>query len=144
MRFRFEALLQIHKNKENLLQKELGVILTHKQTQQNRQDFLKNTRENKINQVNQRMTQDTTIDTHFLYDMFFKGNSLQNNRQKKIISEIDTRTEAKREELVEASRKRRTMEILKDRDLEQYRSKLAKMETESMDEIASNHWSLNS
>ena len=98
MRFRFEALLQIHKNKENLLQKELGVILTHKQTQQNRQDFLKNTRENKINQVNQRMTQDTTIDTHFLYDMFFKGNYLQNNRQKKIISEINTRAEAKREE----------------------------------------------
>ena len=144
MRFRFEALLQIHKNKENLLQKELGVILTHKQTQQNRQDFLKNTRENKINQVNQRMTQDTTINTHFLYDMFFKGNSFQNNRQETIISEIDTRAEAKREELVEASRKRRTMEILKDRDLEQYRSKLAKMETESMDEIASNHWSLNS
>ncbi len=144
MRFRFEALLQIHKNKENLLQKELGVILTHKQTQQNRQDFLKNTRENKINQVNQRMTQDTTIDTHFLYDMFFKGNYLQNNRQKKIISEINTRAEAKREELVEASRKRRTMEILKERDLKQYKIKLAKMETETMDEIASNYWHLNS
>ena len=144
MRFRFEALLQIHKNKENLLQKELGVILTHKQTQQNRQDFLKNTRENKINQVNQRMTQDTTIDTHFLYDMFFKGNYLQNNRQKKIISEINTRAEAKREELVEASRKRRTMEILKERDLKQHRKKMAKIETETMDEIASNYWHLNS
>ena len=144
MRFRFEALLQIHKNKENLLQKELGVILTHKQTQQNRQDFLKNTRAKKINQVNQRMTQETTIDTHFLYDMFFKGNYLQNNRQKKIISEINTRAEAKREELVEASRKRRTMEILKERDLKQYKKKLAKMETETMDEIASNYWHLNS
>ena len=144
MRFRFETLLQIHKNKENLLQKELGVILTHKQTQQNRQDFLKNTRAKKINQVNQRMTQETTIDTHFLYDMFFKGNSIQNNRQKKIISEINTRTEAKREELVEASRKRRTMEILKERDLKQYKIKLAKMETETMDEIASNYWHLNS
>ena len=144
MRFRFEALLQIHKNKENLLQKELGVILTHKQTQQNRQDFLKNTRENKINQVNQRMTQDTTIDTHFLYDMFFKGNYLQNNRQKKIISEINTRAEAKREALVEASRKRRTMEILKERDLNQHKKKMAKIETETMDEIASNYWHLNS
>ena len=144
MRFRFEALLQIHKNKENLLQKELGVILTHKQTQQNRQDFLKNTRENKINQVNQRMTQDTTIDTHFLYDMFFEGNYLQNSRQKTIILEINTRAEAKREELVEASRKRRTMEILKERDLKQYKIKLAKMETETMDEIASNYWHLNS
>jgi flagellar FliJ protein len=144
MKFRFGTLLKVHKNKENLLQKQLGDILAHKQKQQNRQDFLKNTRKNKINQVNQRMTQDTTINTHFLYDMFFKGNSFQNNRQETIISEIDTRAEAKREELVEASRKRRTMEILKDRDLEQYRSKLAKMETESMDEIASNHWSLNS
>ena len=144
MRFRFEALLQIHKNKENLLQKELGVILTHRQTQQNRQDFLENTRENKITQVNQRMAQDITIDTHFLYDMFFKGNSLQNNRQKTIISEINTRAEAKREELVEASRKRRTMEILKERDLKQHKKKLAKMETETMDEIASNYWQLSS
>ena len=41
MKFRFEALLQIRKNKENILQKELGVILAHKQTQQNRQDFFK-------------------------------------------------------------------------------------------------------
>ena len=144
MKFRFETLLKVHKNRENLLQKELGDILAHKQTQQNRQDLLKNTRENKISQVNQRMTQETTIDTHFLYDMFFKGNSLQNSLQKTIISEINTRADAKREELVEASRKRRTMEILKDRDLEQYRSKLARLETESMDEIASNHWSLNS
>jgi len=144
MKFRFETLLKVHKNRENLLQKQLGDILAHRQKQQNRQDFLKNARKNKINQVNQRMTQETTINTHFLYDMFFKGNYLQNNRQETIISEIDTRAEAKREELVEASRKRRTMEILKDRDLEQHRNKLAKMETESMDEIASNHWSLNS
>jgi len=144
MRFRFEALLQIHKNKENLLQKELGVILTHKQTQQSRQELLKDARKNEIKQVNQRMIKDTSINIYALYNKFFDGNYLQNNRQETIISEIDTRAEAKREELVEASRKRRTMEILKDRDLEQYRSKLAKLETESMDEIASNYWHLNS
>ena len=144
MRFRFEALLQIHKNKENLLQKQLGDILAHKQTQQNRKDFLKSARENEIKQVNQRMTQDLNIYTYFLYNMFFEGNHYQNNRQQTIISEIDTRAESKREELVEASRKRRTMEILKERDLKQYKNKLAKIETESMDEVASNHWSLNS
>ena len=144
MKFRFETLLKVHKNRENLLQKELGDILAHKQTQQNRQDLLKDARKNEIKLVNQRMTKDTSINTYVLYNKFFDGNYLQNNRQETIISEIDTRAEAKREELVEASRKRRTMEILKDRDLEQYRSKLAKLETESMDEIASNHWSLNS
>ena len=144
MKFRFETLLKVHKNRENLLQKQLGDILAHKQKQQNRQDFLKDARKNEIKQVNQRMIKDTSINTYVLYNKFFDGNYLQNNRQETIISEIDTRAEAKREELVEASRKRRTMEILKDRDLEQYRSKLAKLETESMDEIASNHWSLNS
>ena len=144
MKFRFETLLKVHKNRENLLQKQLGDILAHKQTQQSRQDLLKDARKNEIKQVNQRMIKDTSINTYVLYNKFFDGNYLQNNRQETIISEIDTRAEAKREELVEASRKRRTMEILKDRDLEQYRSKLAKMETESMDEIASNHWSLNS
>ena len=144
MKFRFETLLKVHKNRENLLQKQLGDILAHKQKQQNRQDLLKDARKNEIKQVNQRMIKDTSINTYVLYNKFFDGNYLQNNRQETIISEIDTRAEAKREELVEASRKRRTMEILKDRNLEQYRSKLAKMETESMDEIASNHWSLNS
>ena len=144
MKFRFETLLKVHKNRENLLQKQLGDIFAHKQTQQTRQDLSKDARKNGIKQVNQRMIKDTSINTYVLYNKFFDGNYLQNNRQETIISEIDTRAEAKREELVEASRKRRTMEILKDRDLEQYRSKLAKMETESMDEIASNHWSLNS
>ena len=144
MRFRFETLLQVHKNRENLLQKELGDILAHKQTQQNRQDFFKSTRENEIKQVNQLMTQDSKIDTYILYNKFFEGNYLQNNRQQTIISEIDTRAKVKREELVEASRKRRTMEILKERDLKQYKNKLVKMETEAMDEVASNHWSLNS
>ena len=51
MKFRFETLLKVHKNRENLLQKQLGDILAHKQKQQNRQDFLKNTRKNKINPV---------------------------------------------------------------------------------------------
>ena len=144
MKFRFEALLQIRKNRENFLQKELGVILAHKQTQQNRQDYLKNTRENEIIQINQRMDQDSNIDTHVLYDVFFKANHLQNNRQTVIISEINTRAEAKREELVGASQKRRIMEILKERDLNQHKKKLKKIETDEMDEIASNYWRLNS
>ena len=75
---------------------------------------------------------------------FLKVTTYKTTVKKKIISEINTRAEAKREELVEASRKRRTMEILKERDLKQYKIKLAKMETETMDEIASNYWHLNS
>ena len=144
MKFRFESLLQVRKNKENLLQKELGDILAHKQAQQNRQEFMQNTRNNNLKQINYRMTQDLNVDTYVLYNNFFNGNHLHKERQQVIISEIDARADLKRQELVEVRRKRRTMEILKERDLKAYHEKLAKIETVMMDEIASNHWRLNS
>jgi len=144
MKFRFETLLQVRKNKENLLQKELGDILAHKQTQQNRQEFMQNTRNSNLKQINHRMTQDLNVDTYVLYNNFFNGNHLQKERQRKIISEVDVRADAKRQELVEVRRKRRTMEILKERDLRAHKKKLAKIETEMMNEIASNYWRLSS
>ena len=143
MKFRFESLLQVRKNKENLLQKELGDILAHKQTQQNHQEFMQNTRKNNLKQVNHRMVQELNVGTYVLYNNFFNGNYLQKERQRIIISEIDARANLKRQELVEVRRKRRTMEILKERDLKAYHEKLAKIETVMMDEIASNHWRLN-
>ena len=144
MKFRFESLLQVRKNKENLLQKELGDILEHKQAQQNQQEFMQKTRNNNLKQINHRMTQDLNVDTYILYNNFFSGNYLQKERQRIIISEVDARANLKRQELVEVRRKRRTMEILKERDLKAYHEKLAKIETVMMDEIASNHWRLNS
>ena len=144
MKFRFESLLKVRKNKENLLQKELGDILAHKQTQQNRQEFMQNTRNNNLKQINHRMTQDLNVDTYVLYNNFFNGNHLQKERQQIIVSEIDARADTKRQELVEVRRKRRTMEILKERDLRAHKKKLAKIETEMMNEIASNYWRLSS
>ena len=139
MKFRFETHLQVHNNKENLLKKELGDILAHKQTQQNRQNFMQTTREHNLKEINQRMTQDLNVNTYVLYNNFFDGNHLRKERQRILISEVDVRADAKRQELVEVRRKRRTMEILKERDLKAYNKKLTKIETEIMDEIASNH-----
>ncbi len=144
MRFKFETLLQVHKNSENLLKKELGDILAHKQSQQNRSDNINSSMQKNIQEINQRMVQDLDINTYALYNNFFNGSHLQKDRQKTIASEVDLRAKTKRAELVEASRKRRTMEILKERYLTKHKNKLAKLETEAMDEIASNHWSLNS
>lgn len=140
MKFRFETLFQVHKNEENVLQKELGSILAHRQTQQNRHDFIQETSNNAAKQINQRMTQNLKVDTYVLYNSFFEGNRLQKQKQQTIISEIDVRADAKRQELVEARRKRRIMEILKERDLKAEGKRIEKIEIETMNEIASNHW----
>jgi flagellar export protein FliJ len=78
-----------------------------------------------------------------LYDNFFQGTRAQGERQDKIISEISTRLEAKREEVVEAMRKRRTLEILKERDILKERKIRERKETAILDEMASNLWGRN-
>ncbi|KMP10667.1 hypothetical protein UR09_05560 [Candidatus Nitromaritima sp. SCGC AAA799-A02] len=144
MKFRFETILKLSENKENVLQRELGDILSHQQRQQDRQDIMQNAKENSTGEINQRMTQGIDINTYILYDNFFNGIQLQKERQQKIISEIGEKAEVKRKALVEARRKRRTMEILKERELKAYQKKLEKIEVALMDEAASNQWRLNS
>ncbi len=61
MKFRFETLLKVHKNRENLLQKQLGDILAHKQKQQNRQNLLKDARKNEIKQVTRKVKHDKIV-----------------------------------------------------------------------------------
>lgn len=70
-----------------------------------------------------------------LYDNFFRGTQNHKIRQDTIISEINLKLEAKREEVVEAMRKRKTLEILKDRNLLKEKKDLA-----IQDENASNLW----
>lgn len=144
MRFRFETLLRLNRNRENLLQRELGDILAHQRGQQDRQDLMQNAKENSTQEINRRMTEGLRIDTYILYDNFFNGIRIQTKRQQNIVMEIEQRAEAKRKQLVEARRKRRTMEILKERDLKAYNKKLEKIENALMDEAASNQWRLKS
>ena len=76
MRFQFEALLQVHKNKENFLKKELGDILAHKQSQENRSDNINSSMEKNMQEINKRMVQGLDINTYALYNNFFNGSHL--------------------------------------------------------------------
>ena len=93
--------------------------------------------------MNQRKRSNVGVETMILYDNFFQGTRAQGERQDKIISEISTGLEAKREEVVEAMRKRRTLEILKERDILKERKIREKKETAILDEVASNLWGRN-
>ena len=77
-------------------------------------------------------------------DNFAKGVKIQVEKQDEIISEINTKLEIKREEVVEAMRKRRTMEILKERDMLRERKVKEAKETAILDELASNIWARKS
>lgn len=143
MSFRFDIILRLNKNKENLLQKDMGRINSLYQQQQDRKQFVQDATEKSRNELNQRKRSNVGVETMILYDNFFQGTRAQGERQDKIISEISTRLEAKREEVVEAMRKRRTLEILKEQDILKERKIRERKETAILDEVASNLWGRN-
>lgn len=140
MSFRFETILRMNKNKEDLLQRDMGQINAMIQKQKDSQLFMKEFTKNKKDELNQKKRQGVDVNTMILYDDFFRGTQVHKTRQDKIISEITLKLEAKREEVVEAMRKRKTLEILKDRNTLKERKLREKKDLAIQDENASNLW----
>ena len=143
MSFRFETILRLNKKKEDLLQKGMGQINVHYQRQKDQQQFMQDATAASKDELNQKKRSGVSVETMILYDNFSRGTQTHIEKQNKIISEINTKLEAKREEVVEAMRKRRTMEILKERDMLKERKVRERKETAILDEVASNLWMRN-
>ena len=140
MSFRFESILKLNKNKEDLLQRDMAKINTMIQNQKDSQSFMQEVKDNKKKELNQKIRQNIDVETMILYDNFFRGTQIHKTRQDTIISEINVKLEAKREEVVEAMRKRKTLEILKDRDKRKEKKLREKKDLTIQDENASNLW----
>ena len=143
MSFRFETILRLNKKKEDLLQRGMGEINAHYQRQKDQQQFMQDATAASKDELNQRKRSGVSVETMILYDNFAIGTRTHVEKQSQIISEINTKLEAKREELVEAMRKRRTMEILKERDMLKDQKVRERKETAILDEVASNLWMRN-
>ena len=122
------------------MQKDMGKINGHHQRQQDRQQFMRDATEASKDELNKKKRADISVETMILCDNFTRGVKIQVEKQDEIISEINTKLEAKREEVVEAMRKRRTMEILKERDMLRQKKVREAKETAILDEVASNLW----
>jgi flagellar FliJ protein len=138
--FRFESILRLNKNKEDLLQRDMAQINAMIQKQKDGQHFMRELTDNKKDELNQKKQQDVDVNTMILYDNFFRGTQAHKTRQDKIISEITLKLDSKRKEVVESMRKRKTLEILKDRNMLKEKKLREKKDLAIQDEIASNLW----
>jgi flagellar biosynthesis chaperone FliJ len=118
----------------------MGQINAMIQKQKDSQHFMREFTENIKDELNQKKRQDVDVNTMILYDNFFRGTQVHKTRQDKIISEITLKLEVKRAEVVEAMRNRKTLEILKDRNILKERELRAKKDLAIQDENASNLW----
>ncbi|MFQ5449533.1 MAG: flagellar export protein FliJ [Nitrospinaceae bacterium] len=143
MKFRFETLLKVNKEREDLIQKELGRILSHLQNQKERLRFMEDITEDRKKQLNRKMGEEMSVNSMMLYNNFFMGVQLEKTRQEKVIAEVAEKFESKKQELLAAMRKRRTLEILKERDFSAFKKLQNKTEVDMLDETGSNVWRMN-
>ena len=144
MTFRFETLLKLRKNAENLEQREMAEIQNHLYARKNELQDLTSSGKKSKEELQTRLEQSIPGRTLYLYDRYLQSTEIQSSLQERIIFETGEKVEAKRSELVEAMRKRRTLEILKDRDILKIKRKALKDEISLMDEIASARWQMRS
>ena len=140
MSFRFETLLKLRKNVEDLVQKDFANANGHLLGQQKRLEFMHEVNEESKKELIPRTRGTVDINTMFLYNNFFEGIHIQKKLQKKIIGEISPKVEEKREALAEAMRKRKTLEILKERERLAQQKERKKEETILLDEVAASQW----
>jgi hypothetical protein len=69
--FRFESILRLNKNKEDLLQRDMAQINAMIQKQKDGQHFMRELTDNKKDELNQKKQQDVDVNTMILYDNFF-------------------------------------------------------------------------
>lgn len=142
MTFRFETLLKLRKNAENLGQREMAEIQNHLYARQNELQDLNSSGTKNKEELQSRLQQSLPGRTLGLYDHYFQSLGIRSGHQEQIISETGKKVETKRSELVEAMRKRRVLEILKDREILKKKRKALKDETALMDETASTRWQM--
>ena len=142
MTFRFETLLKLRKNEENLEQREMAEIQNHLYARKNELQDLNSSGIKNKDELQTRLQQSIPGSTLGLYDRYFQSMGHRSGLQERIISETGEKVESKRSLLVEAMRKRRVLEILKDRDILKKKRKDLKDEIALMDETASTRWQM--
>ena len=121
----------------------MGQINALIQQQKDSKNFIHEVMENKKHELNQKKRTNVNLETMILYDNFFQGTDIHKKRQDTIISEITVKMEEKREEVIDAMRKRKTLETLKEHHIFKKRKLQKKKDLSTQDEIASNLWERN-
>ena len=142
MTFRFETLLRLRKNEENLKQRIMGEMQNHLHNRQNELQILKSSGTKTRGELQIRLQQSLPGKTLSLYDGYFRSLGVRSGLQEQSINETREKVEAQRLELVIAMKKRRILEILKDREMLEKKKRNLKNEISAMDETASTRWQI--
>ncbi|MBW1783274.1 MAG: flagellar export protein FliJ [Deltaproteobacteria bacterium] len=134
--FSLETVLRHRKHIEETLQKEF--VRTKKDLFMANESVasLEEIRERKLRELQEKQGSGATVSGIMLYDNYIRQLSIDIERQIKSVIELEDRLRQKRSELIEAMKRRKTLDRLKEKEWQAYRKEMERREQIAMSEIA--------
>jgi flagellar FliJ protein len=140
-RFRLEPLLKHRKLIEEQLQKEVAVLLKSHATETQKLQNTRNHRDKFLAELQKIQNEGTSVSNIILYVRFIDQLSKAIAKQEKIVLEVLKKFEHKHQDLVEATKKRKILEKLKEKTLRAYKQTMQKKEQDFLNEVGINRYS---
>ncbi|MDY6972436.1 MAG: flagellar export protein FliJ [Thermodesulfobacteriota bacterium] len=133
--FTLEPVLNHRTLVEEKLQKELAVFKRALADEKEQLWALRKARTGFLGELKQKQEQSTTVSEIALYVGYIERLSRNLDQQREKISAVEEKVNQKREDLIEAMKKRKTIEKLKEKTLKACRQELSKKEENFLDEV---------
>jgi flagellar FliJ protein len=136
-KFRLHALLRYRKKQEEDKMREMALINSEMVAKNAKIAVLQKSREKNISQFTSVTTGAKNINTLRLYQDYLAGCDLDISGTSFELGKVNVRLDEKREELIEYVKRRRALELLRDRQKKNYNLHMKRREQKESDEIAS-------
>jgi len=134
--FNLEPLLNHRRYQEEVLQKELADLKIRLAAEKEKLGILRQKKREYIRQLQKKQSEGCAASEIKLYVDFVDRLSKETEAQKQNVLKAERQFNRKRQDLIAAMKKRKTMDRLKERGLQAYEQEQLKKERNFMDEVA--------
>jgi len=134
--FNLEPLLNHRRYQEEVLQKELAGLKIRLTAEKEKLGVLRQKKRNTIQQLQKTQSAGRPASEIKLYVDFIERLSKETEAQSRKVLEAERKFNQKRQDLIAAMKKRKTLDRLKEKGLQVYEQKQLKKERNFMDEVA--------
>ncbi|MBU2512107.1 flagellar export protein FliJ [bacterium] len=144
-KFSLQTALDVRSRQEKIKMKNLAVALAFEQSIQKEIERIhENTNQADLDLNEKKKSNITSIDQMMFLSRFKARMKIVLAKTRKRLKDAQGVVAEKQKELIEASKARKTLEILKEKEIKRFQEKIARIEQKSMDEIAGNLFIRNS
>jgi flagellar FliJ protein len=139
-KFILEPVLNQRKSVEEIMQKELAVLKKLLVDEKKMLAVFKKAENNALKGLQQKKTKSIPVFDILLYVRFIEKLSRDIEKQEERVLDVEKRFDEKREDLIEAIKKRKVIEKLKEKSFKLYQQEITKKEQDFMNEVAINQF----